>query len=265
MEDIDLIDDFCVLLLEESQTLQALFDDWLSDIPIQAVSSPTDIPAQFDATVAVACLSQSALGEKGEEVRKHILTRNPHCQLVTIVARSSFLTIYEDDYDACLQRPILKDELQRTMVNRMAWGVYSALLREYYDLNSKFLWLDRSETPEDIPEDFDLDRLRERYNQLSSHLNALQSKLSMENVEDISRSINLHKRYLTTPAQDVDKGVASKYHPARCPSCKLPWGVDHRNELGKGMVSIGAGVWKCTRCTEIVHGLGESGRRIMRG
>lgn len=265
MQDIDLMGDFRVLLLEESPTHQALFEDWLSEIPTQVVSTPTDIPAQFDATVAVACLCQSALGEKSEEVRKQILTRNPYCQLVAIVPRSSFLSIYEDDYDACLQRPVLRDEFQQTIGDRMTWGVYSALLREFYDLNAKFLWLGRSETPEEIPDDIDVDQLQERYKQLCSRLDALQSKLSMENVEDISRSISLHKRYLTSPTQDADKGVESKYHPSRCPNCKLPWGVDHGNELGKGMISIGAGVWKCTRCSEVIHGLGEGGRRIMRG
>lgn len=265
MVDMNIIDDFSILLLEESRTLQALFDNWLPNVTTLRAGSPADIPTVYDSNVAVACLSESALGENSETTRKYILKRNPYCQLVAIVSRSSFVSIYENDYDACLQRPILKDQFQQTIEKRLVWGVYSTLLREFYDLNAKFHWIGRSDTPDELPESEDLEQYRERHSELCSQLDTLQSNLSMDNIQDISRSIQLHKRYLTTPTPDLENGVASKYHPSRCPECKLPWGVDHGNELDKGMVSIGAGVWKCKQCSEIVHGLGESGRRIMRG
>lgn len=265
MKDLNILNDFSVLLLEESQTLQALFDDWISGISTKVVSSPRDIPGQFDESVVVACLSQSALADQEEEVRKNILARNPYCQLVMILPRSTFQSIHEKDYDASIQRPVFKETFQEKIVNAFERGVYSALLREFYELNTKLLWVKRAGVPEDAPDDVDVKQLLERHGQLCSQLNTLRENLSTEDIEAISESIKLHKRYLTEPDSESDTGKATKYHPARCPACKLPWGVDHRNELGKGLISIGAGVWKCTRCREIVHGLGESGRRVMHG
>lgn len=255
-------DDFCVLLLEESPTLQMLFDHWLSEITTRVAATPTDVPAQFDETVAVACLCQSALGDAADEVCKHILARNPYCQLVAILPRSSFSPVHEDDYDAILQRPIYRDEFRRTVSNRLACGIYSALLQEFYTLNTTLLSVRQAETATDPP-DVDVDQLRERYGHLCSQLDTLQEKLSAEDLEKVSTSIDLHRSYLTRPTRRADQGSVSKYHPSRCPNCKLQWGVEHGNELQNGVVSIGAGVWRCTRCSEIVHGLSESGQRIL--
>lgn len=265
MIEMDITDDFCVFLLEESQTLQTLFDEWIGEIPTKTASSPREIATKFDGTVTVACLSLSALDDQEENVRKYILTRNPYCQLVAFLPRSTFLTIHETEYDASIQRPIFEDEFREIIVNRFARGVYSALLREFYELNAKLIWLERGDSPEEIPDNVDVEKVRNRHSQLSSQLNSLRENLSSMDIEAISESIELHKQYLTQPDSDHDQGTGTKYHPSRCPACKLPWGVDHGNELNKGLVSIGAGVWKCTRCSEIVHGLGESGRRVMRG
>lgn len=262
MQNVGPAGDYHVLFLEESLTLQALFESWLSGIPTRFATDLEDVPAQFDSTTAVACLSQSLLGDDEEAIRKHTLNRNPYCQLVLIAPRASFITPHEDAYDACLRRPIVEDKLRSTIVDRMKCGVYSALLREFYTLNAKVLWVRQSETSVDEVADVDPDLIQERYQQLRSQLNQLQRDLSTADVETISQSIELHKRYLTEPAQDTDDKESSKYHPRRCPDCKLTWGTDHGNELGDGVVAVGANVWKCTRCREIVHGLGDGGRRV---
>jgi sRNA-binding regulator protein Hfq len=41
---MDFTDNFCVLLLEESPTLQMLFDHWLSGITTRVAATPTDVP-----------------------------------------------------------------------------------------------------------------------------------------------------------------------------------------------------------------------------
>ena len=262
MLDTDFVDDFCVLLLEESRTLQMLFDHWLPGITTKVAATPADILAQFDETVAVACLSQTALGDKTDEICKQILTRNPYCQLVAVLPRSSFVLFHEKEYDAVLQRPIYEDDFHQTIANRLVYGVYSAQIHEFYALNATLLSIQQSNTSSDSQPDVNVDQLQDRYGHLCSQLDALQEMLSTDDIMKISKSINLHKSYLTRPVQDVAQGFTSKYHPTRCPNCKLPWGVDHGNDLKEGVVSIGAGVWRCTRCSEIVHGLSEDGRQV---
>lgn len=265
MSDVDFIDDVSVLLLEESLTLQDLFDDWLPEVPTRAVTTPSAIPAEFDASVAVVCLSLSALDDTEKSIRKFILNRNPYCQLIAVLPRSSLVTLYEDNYDACIQRPIFEAEFQQLVKNRLAYGVYSSLLREFYDLNTKLLWIRRREPNAVANADIEPDELQKRYQDLCTQLDELEGMLSSKDITEISRSIDLHKRYLTEPDSESQQGSESKYHPDRCPACKLSWGVDHGNDLGTGVASLGAGVWQCTRCDEIVHGLGEGGRRVMKG
>ncbi|WP_280536085.1 hypothetical protein [Halopenitus sp. POP-27] len=324
MADLDLVDDYSVLVLEESYTLRGLFESWLEGIEVRTVADPDDVAAAFDATVAVACLSVTALDDSGEEVRTQLLTRNPYCQLVGVVSRSTSPDEHEADYDECLQRPVMKAELQEAVDRRLAYGMYSSALRKFYDLNAAFVWRRRDVPDEptgadgdsgsgtaarsadddagddgtatdaveqpgwlhrpdardgtdsdpldegrledvDLEEpigDLDPDEIVERYRRVCRQLDVLQERLSGAAIAEISMSIRRHKDYLTTPSADVDRGPPAKHHPRRCPACKLPWGVDHGNELGTGFTRIAAGVRRCTRCREIVHGLGESGRRI---
>ncbi|QHS15747.1 hypothetical protein GWK26_00515 [haloarchaeon 3A1-DGR] len=288
MTDLDLIDDYSVLVLEESYTLQDLFADWLDGIEVRPVADPDAVIGAFDATVAVACLSETAFDGRGEAIRNDLLSRNPYCQLVGILSRSASLAEHEPEYDECLQRPILKVDLQDTVERRLAYGIYSSVLREFYDLNAAFVWRRRDETDDradagsadraagnaiegqDVAgavddgnlEELTDDEIRERYQRVCRQLDALQGRLSGAAIAEITRSIRRHKDYLTTPNTEVDRGPPAKHHPRRCPACKLPWGIAHGNELGNGFIRIAAGVRRCTRCQEIVHGLGESGRRI---
>lgn len=257
------LDGFRVLLLDESATRRALFDRWLGDVPVTCVADPEQIAAAFSGTVAVACLSQEALGDAEDTVHTHVLSRNPYCQLVTILPRGSFRTPYEDRYDAVLQRPVIEDSLRETVGHRLQVGVYTILLREFYELNTRMHWLHRGDTPSESELSVEPDEIRARYFDVASRLDALQAKLSTAVITDISASLDRHRSYLTTPSGETTEATEAKYHPARCPGCKLSWGVDHGNELGSGMKSISAGVWRCTRCNEIAHGLGESGRRVM--
>jgi hypothetical protein len=288
MTDLDLIDDYSVLLLEESYTLQDLFADWLAGIEVRTVADPDDVVGAFDATVAVACLSETAFDGRGEAIRNGLLSRNPYCQLVGVLSRSSSVTDHESNYDECLERPILKADLRDTVERRLAYGIYSRVLREFYDLNAAFVWRRRdgtddrtdAESPDHAVlettgerkvappiddgdfEELTDDEIRNRYQLVCRQLDALQDRLSGAAIAEITRSIRRHKDYLTTPNAEVDRGPPAKHHPRRCPSCKLPWGIDHGNQLGNGFIRIAAGVRRCTRCQEIVHGLGESGRRI---
>jgi len=263
----DLYGEFRVLVLEESEWLCRLFEYWLSPLPVECVRSLDEFRARLDSTVAVACLSESVLGGEAAQVRTEILNRNPYCQLVLLQSRGGFVTIHDDEYDACLQRPLFEAELQSTIEHRLKCGVYSVLLREFYALNARLVWLDRSDTPEtkeSKPPDgtVDQDTLYERHGCVRERLQRLQADLDEDDVRAVVRSVDLHKQFLTAPTRMEPDSSVSKYHPPRCPDCKLPWGVDHGNDLGSGFDRVAAHVWKCRRCDDIVHGLGESHRRV---
>ncbi|QLG63216.1 hypothetical protein [Halorarum salinum] len=257
----ELTDEFSVLLLEESSTHADLFEMWLEGVQTKRAARPRDIFRVFDSTVAVACLSQSVLGEDEPDIRRFILNRNPYCQLILIASCSSPDILYEQHYDATIVRPTSREEFQTAVEKRLTYGMYSALLDEFYSLNAELVSLERAG---DSEVDLDPDALQKRLQRVRKPLNQLTAAIDHADTKALLQSLNLHRKYLTEPAQAIDSEPASKYHPKACPNCKLPWGVDHRNDLGKGFTSIGAYVWRCSRCHDITHGSSPSDRRVAR-
>jgi len=262
MQDTSFLDEFSVLLSDDSLTRLELFGSWLPGISTRSASSEEELYTRFDSSVALVFLSQSLLGDEEENLRKAMLNRNPYCQLALILPRQSFVSPLEDSYDACLRRPIFKDELQATVENRLKCGVYSATLYEFYRLNAEMGGVKQFRASNDDGAVEPLDGKRGRYRQLRKRLNHLHPTIDLDDVHSILESIELHKRYLTEPNMNTDTSGGSKYHPGRCPGCKLPWGVNHRNELGTGFERVGAYVWRCARCSKLVHGVGSSHRRV---
>lgn len=261
MKDADLVEHFSVLLLVESSTHGELFETWLPGVPTKVATTPEDLFREFDSSVAVVCLSQPLLEDDEEEIRRYVLNRNPYCQLVLLTSDSSADVLYEQHYDASIARPVSKEELRTTVETRLKYGIYSALLDEFYSLNAELVSLQRAGASE---VELDQDQLMERLRRVRAPLERLKSTIDHDDLKELMQSLDLHRRYLTEPARNVDVSTTSKYHPDKCSSCDLPWGVDHRNELGNGFTQIGAYVWKCARCNDISHGSGPSDRHIAR-
>lgn len=261
MNDADLFERFSVLLFVGSSTHGELLETWLSGVPTKVATTPEDIFRVFDSSVAVACFSQSLLEDDEEEIRRYILNRNPYCQLVLITSSDEPAVLYEQHYDAIIDRPVSKSELQTTVETRLTYAIYSVLLDEFYSLNAELVSLQRASASEG---NLDQEKLQERLRQVRRPLESLKSTIDHDGLKELLQSLDLHRRYLTEPARNVDNSTTSKYHPDTCSNCNLPWGVDHRNELGNGFTQIGAYVWKCARCNDISHGSGPSDRHIAR-
>lgn len=256
-------DEFGVLLSDDSWTRLDLFMRWLPGYQTAGATSSEAVLSEFDTNTIVACLYQPLLGNQEAEIRKYILRRNPHCRLVLLLPHGAPTMRAEEQYDAVLRRPIHEAELRTTIETQLKCGVYSATLHEFYALNAEFSSFGQS-TTESARSDGSGAALTERYHRLKARLDELQSLLDPSDLADVVQGLKLHGQYLTEPAKDTSRSEGSKYHPDRCPTCKLPWGVDHRNDLGIGLERLGAYVWKCNRCQGIAHGLGDSHRRVTR-
>lgn len=258
----NVIEEYSVLLLEESRTHRELFAKWLPNYFTRIAATPDEVLAKFDSTVVAACLSRSALDDNEEEIRTHVLGRNPYCQLVMFSPRSAASPSHEEHYDECLRRPIFEADLRATVERRLKYGVYGALLHEFYCLSAELVPLERSDGPVESAAGMSADRLKSRLRHLKTRLNLLSREIDDDDVESIRRSLELHRKYLSEPARSAENAAHSKYRPDACPDCELPWGVDHGTELENGFVPVGAYVWKCTRCNGISHTPPSDNRRV---
>lgn len=262
MDTNDLFEGYRILLSEESQTRLQLFEKWLPDHETHTAESPGAFLEQVDDHTVVACLSRPLFGEDEPRIRKAILSRNPHCQLIALLPHGGTEPALTREYDAYLRRPVYRQKLQETIETQLKYGVYSHTLAEFYKLNAHLARFGRTQA--DARRDTNVDAKRRRYNELKGRLDALQAQMDATDLDAIIHSLKRHNQHRSEPAEDTQPTQDSKYHPSRCPHCKLPWGVNHRNALGTGVERVGAYVWKCTRCSEITHGLGTSHRNVFR-
>ena len=152
MNTTNLVKHFNVLLFEDNPKHRERFRGWLSGVPTKMTTRPEDLFRLFDPHTVTVCLSASLLGENEVTIRRYILDRNQYCQLVLIVPEAASTPEYATHYDVTLARPVSKSTLQTTVETRLKYGMYSALLKEFYVLNTKRIALQRSDGEEDTRE-----------------------------------------------------------------------------------------------------------------
>lgn len=251
------LDDATVLFVTDFDDVEANLDASLPDVTTAFAASTPDAYAAFDETTAVVCLFDNLLDEEFEAFRTDVLVRHPFCQFV-VVESQPLANDLADGYDVVLQAPVSGPRLRSVVRERVVYATYSTSLQEFYHLNARVAALSQlydGEPP--IPE-----YISSRLQQLRPQLQALQSGLTERQLREISEAVEQHKAYVNQPTKHSDASKQSKYHPATCPVCGVVWGDDHGNELGRGFEVIGAGVWKCTHCAEIVHDLHDSNQSI---
>lgn len=254
---MDIVREYSVLIVEESTVRRELFEDWLSGIDVKTAATRTELHSEFDPTVVVVCLSHTALESETEPMKKYIFSKNPYCQLVGVLPRSAFVTPHEDKYDEIIQRPVFKETLQSTVESRFVSGVYSVLLRDLYRFNSILVALRRAADDDVTNKEKKIATTESRIKDINASVEDLQKKLPQKTLIETLQTIERHNNYFKVPEKDETKGKSTKHRSQRCPSCKLPWGVDHRNDLGCGFTKLGANVYQCSRCDTLVHGLAE--------
>lgn len=251
-----------VLLAEPAETLRHLFDGWLDGVETRQVATAEAVIEALNGEVVVACLSRTLFDDGGDptetETLRRLLEANPYCQLVALIDRSQYAIAVEPDYDDYLGRPVYKDDLRTTVSDRFRYGLYSRLLHRYYRLNAV---LSGAEEGADPASGVDPEEVRERLESVEKRLVRLRAGLTDEDVAAIVESRDLHGAYLRESEVEAD-GQETAGETQRCPNCRLPWGVDHGGELRNGYVRLGAQVRRCTRCGEVIHGLGSSHRYV---
>ena len=249
-----------VLFVTGFMDIESRLTAWLPDTTARFVSTVSEAYTAFDSSVAVVCVSENRLDDQMEEFRTDVLVRHPFCQFIAIESEP-LANDRVDDYDVILQGPVSRDVLRATVRERLQYELYSTLLQEYYLSNMRSVTLSRFHGTDDVGPEYDPERLRD----LCTQLQDLQAGLSEAQIREVSRTVERHRDYLNQPTRELAESGTSKYHPATCPKCRLVWGGDHGNELGRGFEAVGAGVWKCSRCKEIIHALHDSNQRIMKG
>lgn len=249
-----------VLFVTGFTDIESKLTAWLPDIPTGFVPTVSEAYAAFDSSVAIVCVSENQLDDRMEEFRTDVLARHPFCQFI-VIESDLLANDRVDNYDVILQGPVPRDVLRATVQERLKYEVYSTLLQEYYLSNMRSVTLSRLHDTEDaVPE-----HIPERLRELCTQLQDLQAELSEDQIREVSRTVERHREYLNQPTKQREGTRTSKYHPGTCPNCGLVWGDDYGNELGTGFEALGAGVWKCSRCEEIIHSLHDSNQRIMKG
>lgn len=254
----DLFEEQGVLFVTDDTIDDSSLSEWLPWIPFSFASTTSEAYATFDSTISVVCLFDTQLDDEMETFRRDVLLRRPFCQFIVIesepYARSGL-----ENYDATLQGPISRRELQNTVQSRLLYATYGLCLYEYYLLNMRTIALGQSASEDDAVAD-----LSEQIDELRQDLQQLSARISAAEIQAISKKLKARRDFLTQSTKQLEDSIPSKYRPDVCPECDLVWGEDHGNALGKGHERLGAGVWRCTRCEEISHELHNANQSFRR-
>lgn len=272
MEFASYLDGATVLFLADSPQVEQHIEARLPELSARFATSTEEAYAAFDSTVMVVVVSDRISSDDADRYSRAVLSQNPFCQFVLLASSQPRKTTHATDYDETVRRPVAEDEFRRVLKRRLTVGVYCTLLHEYYSLSTNLAMTkqlrDDAESDSDgsataDEEDDVSEDVKDRIRQLEPLLRELEADLADEDIGDTTESVRRHKRYLAMT--DDEGGSGSKYHPDTCPECGLAWGGDNRAIVGRGFVRLGAGVWRCERCKEIVHGLHDSNQRVNRG
>ncbi|GAB7009730.1 hypothetical protein [Halorubrum trueperi] len=256
----DLLSKVSVLILEEDDVQRDLFSQWIPTVSTKIVAESEDVFHEFDSSVALVILSQTALNDEESEIQRYILSRNPSCQMVLITSSALDEAFYEEEYDATITQPISKQEFTTLIEKRLRYGIYSALIEEFYALNSRLLTLERGDS--DDGDDELKKTIQARIQKVEIPIQHIGSTINHEDTQELLKSLSLHKEFLNSPSNDKESPARSKFLPDQCPNCSLTWSVDHGNQLGQGYTKMGANVWKCADCGYTVHSYNASNRYI---
>lgn len=272
MEFANYLDGATVLFLTDSPDAEHRIRARVPELSARFATSTEEAYAAFDSSVMVVVVSDSIPSDDADRYSRAVLSQNPFCQFVLLASSHPTKTTHATDYDETVRRPVAEDEFRSVLKRRLTVGVYCTLLHEYYSLSTKLVMIkqrredaesssDSSATSDE--EDDVFEDVNDRLQQLEPLLRELEADLEDEEINDTTESVRRHKRYLAMT--DDEGGSGSKYHPDTCPECGLAWGGDNRAIVGRGFTRLGAGVWRCSRCKEIVHGLHDSNQRVNRG
>ncbi|GAB3704976.1 hypothetical protein [Halorubrum pallidum] len=145
----DLLSKVSILFLEENDVQRDLFSQWITTVSTKMATEPEDVFHEFDSSVILVIISQTALNDEESKIQKYILTRSPSCQMVLITSSAVDETFYEQEYDVTITRPISKQEFTTLVEKRLRYGIYSALIEEFYALNSRLLTLEQGDSDGD--------------------------------------------------------------------------------------------------------------------
>lgn len=242
----DVLTDLDVVIIVDDDGSGALLRDWLSAISTRFATTVEDAYATIDSSAAVVIVFDTMINESLKEFHRDILARRPECQFIALVSDDTQTDL--DEYDEQLTGPVSKQTLQETVQRRLAYSAYWTLLHEYYTRNARAITLRHDSTKEEMT-----DSMLTRLAQLRERLQILYAVLPVDDIREITRSIDQRKEYLNQPTKEPYETPSSKYAAKKCPACGLAWGTNHGNELGRGFEELGAGVRKCRKCNEIVH------------
>lgn len=254
-----IFEDTSVLVVTDFETIKPKLTASLPNVTTTFAATTRDAYTAFDSTTAVVCLFDNLLDEAFESFRTDVLLRYPFCQFVVIESRPLAHDCI-NDYDVILQGPVSARHLRTVVRKRLIYAEYSTTLQKYYQLNATAMALARLDNADRLLSDHVADRIRA----VLPRLRTLKAGLSEAELREIAAAVEKHKQHVNQPTKRAEGSAQSKYHPRTCPECGVVWGDDHENELGRGFERLGADVWKCTLCEEIVHALHDSNRSTIK-
>lgn len=209
-----------VLIVEDEPELAAMYADFLADAcRVRVAETGEEALERIDHSIDIAFLDRMLDDWSGDELVNVIHERDIDCGIVMVTAVDPDLDIVDLPVDDYLTKPVLQDDLRRSVEEILYRQVGGSDRREFLALVSRKIALDTNYRADELVGEPEYAKLRRRIALAEERLD----------LKAVSRP--------------------SKHRPDACPECDLRWDVTVDGTVG--YVEIAARAWKCTRCGHV--------------
>jgi len=125
---------------------------------------------KVDADVDVVLLDRRMPDLSGDEVLDAIREQGSDTRVIMITAVDPDFDILEMDFDDYLCKPVESDDLINAVEQQLSASHYDERLTEYFEITSKLALLEAEKTPQELEENEEVTRLRERADELKGDM-----------------------------------------------------------------------------------------------
>jgi len=143
--------------------------------------------AAVDDDVDVVLLDRRMPDRSGDEVLARIRERGVGCRVVMVTAVDPDFDIVDMPFEDYLQKPASRDELFDVIEQQLTASEYDQRVTEYIEVTTKLGLLEREKSTVELEGDEDVERLRDRAEQLQAELDDVVAEF--EEPEDAFRDL----------------------------------------------------------------------------
>jgi DNA-binding response OmpR family regulator len=180
-----------ILVVEDETELAELFAEWLSEeYDVEVATSGEEALKLVDEDTDIVLLDRLIPGISGDEVLETIRERGCSCRVAMVTAVEPDFDVLDMGFDDYVVKPLFRKDIQRLVEGLLERDAYDRHLSEFFAAASKLAALESHKKGDELANNEEYQRLKEKLDQTRERVEALESEMSEGNFEAVFYDFN---------------------------------------------------------------------------